>query len=76
MATATQANSLNQDLNGVGKNYDGSATWSTLGALADPISASGMIVPESSTGFATAAVATVAITAHYLNRYRRRAPRA
>jgi hypothetical protein len=72
MATATQANSLNQDLNGVGKNYDGSATWSTLGALADPISASGMIVPESSTGFATAAVAFAAITAHYLNRYRAR----
>ena len=36
IATATQANSLNQDLNGVGKNYDGSA-WGTRGGLSDPI---------------------------------------
>jgi hypothetical protein len=59
MATATQANSLNQDLNGVGKNYDGAATWSTLGALADPMSASGMIVPEVTPSMAVAALALI-----------------
>ena len=48
LATATQDNSFNQDLNGVGKTYSVSDDWSTLGALADPISASGNVsaVPE------------------------------
>jgi hypothetical protein len=47
IATATQANSLNQDLNGVDKNYDGNATWSTLGVVSEPMSASGITaVPE------------------------------
>ena len=46
MATATQANSLNQDLNGVGKNYDPNATWSSLGVFSDPMSAAGAVVPE------------------------------
>lgn len=47
IATATQANSLNQDLNGVDKNYDGSATWSTLGVLSEQMTASGIAaVPE------------------------------
>ena len=47
ISTATQANSLNQDLNGVGKTYDGAATWSALGALSDPMSAAGVaLVPE------------------------------
>ena len=36
IATSTQGNSLNQDLNGVPKNYDGSLTWAQLGALSDP----------------------------------------
>ncbi|HEV3410172.1 MAG TPA: hypothetical protein VG095_07750 [Chthoniobacterales bacterium] len=36
IATSTQGNSLNQDLNGVPKNYDGSSTWAQLGALSDP----------------------------------------
>jgi hypothetical protein len=49
-ATATQANSLNQDLNGVGKTYDPNATWSSLGTLSDPFSASGVPVPEPSAG--------------------------
>jgi hypothetical protein len=47
IATATQANSLNQDLNGVDKNYDGALTWSTLGVLSDPMTAAGVaVVPE------------------------------
>jgi len=47
IATATQANSLNQDLNGVDKNYDGALTWSLLGVLSNPMTASGIsMVPE------------------------------
>ena len=51
VATATQANSLNQDLNGVGKNYDGAATWSSLGAVTNTASPASFIqVPEAGTG--------------------------
>jgi hypothetical protein len=65
MATATQANSLNQDLNGVGKTYDPNATWSTLGVLSDPISASGIAaVPEASTSVAVVLLAIFAIAVH------------
>jgi len=47
ISTATQANSLNQDLNGVGKSYDTSASWSTLGVLSNPITPAGVaVVPE------------------------------
>jgi hypothetical protein len=47
IATATQANSLNQDLNGVGKNYDGTQPWSGLGVLSNPITPAGFApVPE------------------------------
>lgn len=49
IATATQANSLNQDLNGVGAGYDASLTWSQLGVLSDPMTAGGLAaVPEIS----------------------------
>jgi hypothetical protein len=72
MATATQANSLNQDLNGPGKNYDGNATWSNLGALSDPLSASGMsVVPEINPAMAVAAVVALAIAARERQRFRR-----
>ncbi|HMP82532.1 MAG TPA: PEP-CTERM sorting domain-containing protein [Verrucomicrobiota bacterium] len=49
-ATATQANSLNQDLNGVNGGVNSSATWASLGALTLPYSASGApaLVPEPS----------------------------
>jgi hypothetical protein len=46
IATATQANSLNQDLNGVDKNYDPSLTWSQLGVISVPMTPAGVIVPE------------------------------
>ena len=47
IATATQANSLNQDLNGVDQNYDSALTWSQLGVLSDPMTPAGMaVVPE------------------------------
>jgi hypothetical protein len=71
MATATQANSLNQDLNGVPKTYDGAATWSTLGALADPLSASGVaVVPEVNPGIAVAVLAALAIATQHRRRLR------
>ena len=47
IATATQANSLNQDLNGVAGNVNSSLTWSQLGVLSNPITPAGMaVVPE------------------------------
>jgi hypothetical protein len=36
IATSTQGNSLNQDLNGVTGNVNSSQTWGQLGALSDP----------------------------------------
>ncbi|HYJ04523.1 MAG TPA: hypothetical protein VEX43_05275 [Chthoniobacterales bacterium] len=49
IATATQANSLNQDLNGVDKNFNGALTWSQLGVLSNPMTPAGMaVVPEVS----------------------------
>jgi hypothetical protein len=48
IATATQANSLNQDLNGVGPGFINSTlTWSQLGLLSNPITPAGFApVPE------------------------------
>jgi hypothetical protein len=42
IATATQANSLNQDLNGVSGGVNSSLTWSQLGVLSNPMTAAGM----------------------------------
>jgi hypothetical protein len=47
-ATATQDNSLNQDLNGVSGGVNSSTTWQQLGAMTQPVSANGA-VPEPST---------------------------
>jgi hypothetical protein len=47
-ATATQDNSLNQDLNGVDGGVNSSSTWAQLGALTQPFTASGAVVPEPS----------------------------
>jgi hypothetical protein len=71
MATATQANSLNQDLNGVGASYDANATWSTLGALANPMTASGVVVPEVNTGAISIALAGIVVTTDFWFRRRR-----
>ncbi|HEV2804972.1 MAG TPA: hypothetical protein VGW57_08595 [Chthoniobacterales bacterium] len=47
IATATQANSLNQDLNGVAGSVNSSLTWSQLGVLSNPMTAGGLAaVPE------------------------------
>lgn len=56
VASSTQGNSLNQDLNGVGGTYDGSATWSTLGILSNPMTASGVVVPEPNAAWAAGAL--------------------
>jgi hypothetical protein len=62
MATATQANSLNQDLNGLPKTYDGTATWGALGALSNPLSASGLaVVPEPGAGLVVGLFSLVAL---------------
>jgi len=48
IATATQANSLNQDLNGIGPGFiNSTSTWSQLGLLSNPITPAGLApVPE------------------------------
>lgn len=47
IATATQANSLNQDLNGVAGSVNSSLTWSQLGVLSNPMTPGGVaVVPE------------------------------
>ena len=47
IATATQANSLNQDLNGVSGSINSSLTWSQLGVLSNPMTPTGLsMVPE------------------------------
>jgi hypothetical protein len=49
-ATATQDNSLNQDLNGVNGGVNSSQTWQQLGAITAPVAANGVTpVPEPST---------------------------
>jgi hypothetical protein len=73
VATATQANSLNQDLNGVGGSYDGNATWSTLGVISDPLTAGGIPVPEPSAAMASALVIAAAIAHCSSRRNARRA---
>jgi len=70
IATATQANSLNQDINGVGKTFDASATWSSLGVVSNDLSASGFPVPEAETGLSVASALLVIIGFEF---HRRRA---
>jgi hypothetical protein len=49
-ATATQANSLNQDLNGVNAGVNSSSTWATLGAISVPMTPQGLPIPEPTAG--------------------------
>jgi hypothetical protein len=72
IATATQANSLNQDLDGVGKTYDASAIWSVLGVVTDSAAPSGVaVVPEMDALFPVIAILS-AVIAHWHVRRRRR----
>jgi hypothetical protein len=65
IATATQANSLNQDLNGVGKTYDPAAVWSVLGVITDPTTPSGVAaIPESNLTLSVMGV-TLIVLGHY-----------
>lgn len=48
-ATSQQANSLNQDLNGIGATYNASSTWTQLGGFTNTMNATGVAsVPEPS----------------------------
>jgi hypothetical protein len=58
-ATATQDNSLNQDLNGVAGSVNSSLTWTQLGAATFPYSADG-IQPVPEPGVLTLALLTTA----------------
>lgn len=44
--TSTQANSLNQDLNGVNGDVNSGTVWAALGALSNPTTLDGAAVPE------------------------------
>jgi hypothetical protein len=74
IATATQANSLNQDINGIGQTFDGSATWSSLGAIANDLTADGMsVVPEFSPFGAVTVLAVLAVAHDVWRRKKTRA---
>jgi hypothetical protein len=46
-ATSQQANSLNQDINGIGATYDGASNWTQLGGLTNTMQATGVAtIPE------------------------------
>ncbi|MCX8090880.1 MAG: PEP-CTERM sorting domain-containing protein [Verrucomicrobiae bacterium] len=45
VATSTQQNSLNEDLNGIPKNYNGSLTWDQLGGMSHYVT----VIPEPAT---------------------------
>jgi hypothetical protein len=72
ISTATQANSLNQDLNGVDKNYDPAAIWSVLGVVSNQMTPAGLpVVPETKTFFSLC-VAVLTILSHDQFRRHRR----
>jgi hypothetical protein len=66
-ATATQANSLNQDVNGVNGGVNSSSTWEALGAFSTPHSSSLTQVPEP----ASLMLITLAAGAWAISRQRR-----
>ena len=45
-ATSNQANSLNQDLNGIDGGINSSSTWTELGGFTPPVTSAGGVVPE------------------------------
>ena len=49
LATATQGQSLNQDLGQLPKDFDGVQTWEQLGGFSPTMTATGTVVPEPST---------------------------
>ena len=71
IATSTQGNSLNQDLNGVGKNYNTASTWGQLGALSDPTQPIAA-VPEVESVVGIVGLVAAVIGHQHLKRRRRR----
>lgn len=64
VATATQANSLNQDLNGVAGSVNSSLTWSQLGVQSNAMTPAGVaVVPEMESAFGIIGL-LVAVGAH------------
>ena len=49
LATATQENSLNQDISGPDGNYDPNAPWDDIGGTSNPVTPAGGEVPEPAT---------------------------
>lgn len=66
-ATATQGNSLNQDLGGVDGGVNSTTTWTDLGGFTSTVTANGTVIPEPSSGL----LALVAISAACSIRRRR-----
>ena len=71
VATSTQGNSLNQDLNGVGKNYNTSSTWGQLGALSDPTQPIAA-VPEVDSALGIVGLVVAVVAHQHFKRRRRR----
>ncbi len=72
VATATQANSLNQDLNGVAGGVNSSLTWAQLGVQSNTMTPAGIaVVPEVNSVLGIAGL-LVAIAAHQRFKRRRR----
>ena len=70
VATATQANSLNQDLNGVSGGVNSSLTWAQLGVQSNVMTPTGIaVVPEVNSVLGIVGL-LVAVTAH--QRFKRR----
>jgi hypothetical protein len=69
IATSTQGNALNQDLNGVGASYNTSSTWATLGVLSDPTQPVAA-VPEVNPALAVVLLLMAAV-GHHIWRQRR-----
>jgi hypothetical protein len=72
IATSVQGNALNQDLNGVGRNYNTSSTWAQLGALSDP-SQPIAAVPEVESVVGIVGLLAAMAAHHYFRRRRARA---
>jgi hypothetical protein len=74
IATATQANSLNQDLNGVAGSVNSSLTWSQLGVSSNPMAPTGVaVVPEVNPAMLVALLLAAVIGQQYRNQRRARA---
>jgi hypothetical protein len=75
IATSTQGNSLNQDLNGVGPGYNVNSTWAQLGTLSDPTQPIAA-VPEVNSIVGIGGLLAAVFAHQHLKRRRRRAAEA